>query len=87
MILTSFLALKQETGITFGTDLGSVLTNCPDFLALDPAIINDRKNSFIGWDFDGEVLGDVIRNSPNAFLSNDYDDIEDKIQYLVMRFV
>lgn len=85
MVVTTFMALKQETGITFGADLGMVLTNCPEFITLDPKFINDRKNSFIGWGFDGEELGNIIRYTPNAFLNNNYDDIESKIQYLVMR--
>jgi hypothetical protein len=60
-----------------------VLANCPEFLTLDPRVINDRKNSFIGWDFDGEIMGNLIRYSPNAFLNDNYDEVEAKIQYLV----
>ena len=31
------------------------------------------------------ILGNVIRNSPQTFLSNHYDDVEAKVQYLLMR--
>ena len=56
-IVTTFMSIKQETGITFGNDLGILLLKCPEFITLDPKIVNDRKKSFIGWGFDGPDLG------------------------------
>jgi len=85
MITVTLDALKNETGITFGNDLGNVLMNCPEYITLSPKIIRDRRESFIGWDFDGHVLGDIIRFCPEAFLESDYDKMEAKIQYLAMR--
>ena len=75
-MLMTFMSLKHETSVTFGADFGMVLLNCPEFLTLNPKVINDRKKAFIGWDFDGENLGNIIRNSPEAFLNNHYDDME-----------
>ena len=77
--------LKGETGITFGHDLGTVLKNCPEFLTLHPDLILDRKKSFIGWGFDGDDLGNIIRYAPNALLDDNYDDTEAKISYLIAR--
>ena len=85
MVTVTLDALKNETGITFGNDLGNVLMNCPEYITLSPKVIRDRRESFIGWDFDGHVLGDIIRFCPEAFLESDYDKMEAKIQYLAMR--
>ena len=48
---------EHETGITFGNDLGVLLLKCPEFITLNPNVINDRKKSFTGWGFDGPDLG------------------------------
>ena len=84
-ILESLQTLKVDTGITFGCDLGSTLRNCPELMTLEPEIAFDRKKSFIGWGFEGHNLGNIIRFSPNAFLDDNADTTEIKIQYMMMR--
>ena len=84
-ILESLQTLKVDTGITFGCDLGATLRNCPELMTLEPEIAFDRKNSFIGWGFEGHNLGNIIRYSPNAFLDDNADATEIKIQYMMMR--
>ena len=54
-------------------------------MTLEPEIAFDRKNSFIGWGFEGHNLGNIIRYSPNAFLDDNADTTEIKIQYMMMR--
>ena len=84
-ILESLQTLKVDTGITFGCDLGATLRNCPELMTLEPEIAFDRKKSFIGWGFEGHNLGNIIRYSPNAFLDDNADATEIKIQYMMMR--
>jgi len=84
-ILESLQTLKVDTGITFGCDLGATLRNCPELMTLEPEIAFDRQKSFIGWGFEGHNLGNIIRYSPNAFLDDNADATEIKIQYMMMR--
>ena len=64
----------------FQTLIVAVIKNCPELLTLDPEVAMDRKNSFIGWGFDGHDFGNIIRYSPEAFLDNNYDHTENKIR-------